>query len=62
MFTGSMVAIATPMQEDGSVDYESLDKLVDFHLENKTDVIIPAGTTGESAGAPQGWCADVLLR
>jgi len=49
MFTGSMVAIATPMQEDGSVDYDSLDKLVDFHLENNTDVIIPAGTTGESA-------------
>ena len=49
MFRGSMVAIATPMQEDGSVDFEALDKLVDFHLENKTDVIIPAGTTGESA-------------
>ena len=49
MFTGSMVAIATPMHEDGSVDFNSLDKLVDFHLDNKTDVIIPAGTTGESA-------------
>jgi len=44
-----MVAIATPMQEDGSVDFNALDRLVDFHLENQTDVIIPAGTTGESA-------------
>jgi len=49
MFKGSMVAIATPMQEDGSVDFNALDRLVDFHLENQTDVIIPAGTTGESA-------------
>lgn len=49
MFTGSMVAIATPMQEDGSVDFNALDVLVDFHLDNKTDVIVPAGTTGESA-------------
>lgn len=49
MFKGSMVAIATPMKEDGSVDYASLDNLVDFHLDNNTDVIIPAGTTGESA-------------
>tara|TARA_B110000977_G_scaffold152965_1_gene194296 strand:+ start:4365 stop:5240 length:876 start_codon:yes stop_codon:yes gene_type:complete len=49
MFTGSMVAIATPMREDGAVDYDALAGLVDFHLQNETDVIIPAGTTGESA-------------
>ena len=49
MFRGSMVAIATPMQADGAVDFNALDRLVDFHLENNTDVIIPAGTTGESA-------------
>ena len=49
MFTGSMVAIVTPMQADGSVDYSALAKLVDFHLESGTDAIIPAGTTGESA-------------
>jgi len=49
MFKGSMVAIATPMHDDGSVDFNALDGLVDFHLQNQTDVIIPAGTTGESA-------------
>ena len=42
MFKGSMVAIATPMQADGGVDFNALDRLVDFHLENNTDVIIPA--------------------
>ncbi len=62
MFTGSMVAIATPMNEDGSVNYEALDKLVDFHLENKTDVIIPAGTTGESATLDHDEHSEVIKR
>lgn len=62
MFTGSMVAIATPMFEDGSVDYASLEKLVDFHLENKTDVIIPAGTTGESATLDHEEHCEVIKR
>ncbi|MDG2106564.1 MAG: 4-hydroxy-tetrahydrodipicolinate synthase [Gammaproteobacteria bacterium] len=49
MFKGSMVAIATPMNGDGSLDYESLERLIEFHIENKTDVIVSVGTTGESA-------------
>ena len=49
MFTGSMVAVATPMHEDGSIDYESYESLIEFHIENKTDAIVPVGTTGESA-------------
>jgi 4-hydroxy-tetrahydrodipicolinate synthase len=49
MFHGSMVALVTPMQADGSVDNEALDGLVDFHVENGTDAIIAVGTTGESA-------------
>ena len=49
MFHGSMVALVTPMLEDGSLDFESLDRLVEFHVENKTDAIIAVGTTGESA-------------
>ncbi len=44
-----MVAIATPMHEGGEVDYDSLAKYVEFHLENETDALVPAGTTGESA-------------
>ena len=49
MFKGSMVAIATPMYEGGEVDYDSLAKYVEFHIENDTDALVPAGTTGESA-------------
>jgi 4-hydroxy-tetrahydrodipicolinate synthase len=44
-----MVALVTPMQVDGSVDYQSLAKLVEFHIENNTSAIVSMGTTGESA-------------
>ena len=49
MFSGSIVAIVTPMQADGAVDYGALDRLVQFHLDNGTDGIVAVGTTGESA-------------
>ncbi len=49
MFKGSMVALITPMHEDGSVDKTALKALVDWHLAAKTDAIIAVGTTGESA-------------
>ena len=48
MFHGSIVALVTPMHEDGSLDRESLRALVDFHVENGTDAIVAVGTTGES--------------
>lgn len=47
MFQGSMVAIVTPFN-NGEVDYDALDKLIDFQIENGTDFIVPCGTTGES--------------
>lgn len=49
MFRGSMVALVTPMHEDGSLDFESLSRLVEFHIANGTTAIIAVGTTGESA-------------
>lgn len=49
MLRGSMVALITPMKSDGSIDEEGLEALVDFHLQNETDVIVAVGTTGESA-------------
>ncbi len=49
MIAGSMVALVTPMNADGSLDWASLAGLVDFHLDNGTDAIIAVGTTGESA-------------
>lgn len=48
MITGSMVALVTPMSEDGSIHWESLEQLLDFHIENKTRAIVSMGTTGES--------------
>ena len=47
--TGSIVAIVTPFKENGDVDFEALDRLVDFHLANGTDGILVLGTTGESS-------------
>ena len=49
IFTGAGVAIVTPMQEKGAVDYEAFAKLIDFQVENGTDAIIVCGTTGESS-------------
>ncbi|WP_028696916.1 4-hydroxy-tetrahydrodipicolinate synthase [Pseudomonas cremoricolorata] len=49
MISGSMVALVTPMDAQGRVDWLSLDKLVDFHLEKGTHAIVAVGTTGESA-------------
>jgi len=49
MFTGSMVAIITPMNQDGSIDKAALEDLVEWHIQSKTAAIIAAGTTGESA-------------
>ena len=46
--TGSLVALATPMLEDGSVDYPTLRKLIDWHIAEGTDCICVVGTTGES--------------
>ena len=48
MFAGSMVALVTPFKE-GKVDWQSLEDLVEFHIKNGTNGIVPCGTTGESA-------------
>jgi len=48
-FKGSNVALITPMFDDGAVDYESLNNLIDFHIEAGTSSIVSVGTTGESA-------------
>ncbi|MBT9512025.1 MAG: dihydrodipicolinate synthase family protein, partial [Acidovorax sp.] len=46
--TGCIVALVTPMHEDGSVDYPALRKLIDWHIAEGTDCIGVVGTTGES--------------
>jgi 4-hydroxy-tetrahydrodipicolinate synthase len=49
MFKGSWVALITPMDQQGNIDYISLHQLVDFHLENDTDGLVIMGTTGEAS-------------
>ena len=46
--TGSIVALITPFTEDGAVNYEVLEQLIDFHIENDTDALLILGTTSES--------------
>lgn len=49
MFSGSIVALVTPLDTDGEVDYTSLKSLVDYHIKAGTNGIVAVGTTGESA-------------
>ncbi len=49
MISGSMVAIVTPMDAHGALDWQALTKLVDFHLQERTDSLVVVGTSGESA-------------
>ncbi len=53
MFHGSMVALVTPMREDGAVDDESLAALIEFHIREGSDALVAVGTTGESATLDQ---------
>jgi 4-hydroxy-tetrahydrodipicolinate synthase len=46
--SGSLVALVTPMQDDGSVDFDALRRLVDWHIADGTSCIVAVGTTGES--------------
>src|SRR5450755_2374776 len=48
MFSGSLVAIVTPMTADGALDWSAWDRLLDFHVQEGSDGIVVAGTTGES--------------
>lgn len=49
MISGSIVALVTPMDAEGNLDWDSLTRLVDFHLQEGTNAIVAVGTTGESA-------------
>ena len=49
IFTGAGVAFITPMHEDGSINYDEMERIVDYQIENGTDAIIVCGTTGEAS-------------
>ena len=62
MFHGSMVALVTPMREDGALDLDALERLVEFHVEEGTDAIVSVGTTGESATLDEAEHCEVIRR
>jgi len=62
MFSGSLVAIVTPMRPNGGVDFEAWARLVDFHLENGTGGLVVGGTTGESATMLDGELRELTER
>ncbi len=62
MITGSMVAIVTPMDAQGELDWPALDKLIDFHIQEGTSAIVAVGTTGESATLNVAEHVEVLRR
>lgn len=62
MFKGSIVALITPFNGNGEIDFDELKRLVEFHIENKTDAILCCGTTGESASLTMQEHADVIKK
>ena len=62
MLTGSMVAMVTPMNGDGSIDWAGLERLIEHHVDQGTDAIVSVGTTGESATLDHGEHAEVIGR
>jgi 4-hydroxy-tetrahydrodipicolinate synthase len=62
MFSGSMVAIVTPMTADGGLDWPAWDRLLDFHAREGTDGIVVSGTTGESPALSVGEIEELTGR
>ena len=60
IFTGSGVALITPISSDGTVNFKVLEELLEFHITNGTDAIIACGTTGEAATLTEKEHCDVL--
>ncbi len=62
MFSGSIVALVTPMEEGGSVDWVALERLLAFHMENGTHAVVVVGTSGESPTLPIDEHIEVIRR
>ncbi len=60
MILGSCVALVTPMNKNGSIDWDVLDNLIEWHISEGTDAIVSMGTTGESATLMKSECAEVI--
>src|SRR6187549_2855301 len=62
MFAGSLVALVTPMQPTGGIDYDAWTRLLEFHLANGTSGVVVAGSTGESASVTDDEIGKLLLQ
>ena len=62
IFTGAAVAIVTPFNADGTVNYEKLDELIEYQIKNSTDAIVICGTTGEASTLSHEEHIDVIKR
>ena len=62
MFKGSIPALVTPMRDDGSIDFDAWDALLDFHLREGTDGVVVGGTTGESPVLDRGELEELVRR
>jgi 4-hydroxy-tetrahydrodipicolinate synthase len=62
MLKGSIVALVTPMQPDGSIDWQAFERLLDYHVQHGTDGLVIGGTTGESAALTRLEAVDLVRR
>jgi 4-hydroxy-tetrahydrodipicolinate synthase len=62
MFNGSIPALVTPMRDDGSIDFDAWNALLDFHLREGTDGVVVGGTTGESPVLERGELEELVRR
>jgi 4-hydroxy-tetrahydrodipicolinate synthase len=62
VFTGSLVALVTPFDEDDQVDYAALERLIEFHVAEGSDGLVIAGTTGESATLRKNEHAELIMQ
>ncbi|MEY2721218.1 MAG: hypothetical protein RL597_663 [Pseudomonadota bacterium] len=62
MFSGSSVAVVTPMHPDGAIDFEAWHRLLEFHLSGGTSAVVVGGTTGESATITDGELKDLVVK
>src|ERR1043165_6653278 len=62
MFAGSLVALVTPMQPDGGIDFDAWSRLLEFQIANGTTGIVVAGSTGESATVTDSELSELLVR
>jgi len=62
MYAGSLVALVTPMQPDGNIDYDAWSRLLEFQVSNGTTGVVVAGSTGESNSVTDAELAELLLR